>query len=559
VTKVPSIAQSRPSARLPAAKPRQPHEETRQLDAPAPADPLHDDSSGLLTPDGQKLTWDEADGSDTPDVDLDSLDSLENIGERTLITAVPGMSSFMVDVGGDGDQVEATLVTTVPSGFGGRDDAPAGPRNGERGAAGTADDDDDDDDDGPTLSRDVAALPPIKPAGPKPKAAPPPAALAAKIHAPAVSELRKPRPSRRTPPGGSPVTGPNNVLHAIVASKASEPMPAPRPTPPSAPQSALHATVAMPPQNAMPPGMSAAAPMPMMSPQGMHTQADPYGAQFPTGTPGGQPSYSNDASGLPMGIPTPPGVSVQPAHGMPYLPAGGHPGYGAQPLATQMSPHGYPQMTPGALYQFQPSQQPASLTGQMRAWEVDEIPSQYKIGAARQRWFTYIVSGILAVSVAAGVTFLIIRSTRDSTPSTGSVHLESVPSGAEVLFDGTRLTDRTPLTIDGAPVGTRHTIRIELTGYEGIDETVDIPKTGREVSVLKTLRPVTGKIIVESAPEGAEIRINGELRGRTPMTITGVDMTSAKVLELRLKDYQPFRKELAWKDGRIDINAALQR
>jgi hypothetical protein len=242
-------------------------------------------------------------------------------------------------------------------------------------------------------------------------------------------------------------------------------------------------------------------------------------------------------------------------------PPGMHPEYGAQPLASQMSSHGYPQLSPGALYQFQPQPQPQpmSLTGQMRLAEIDEIPSQYKLGAARQRWFTYIVSGILAVSVAAGVTFLIIRSTRESVPTTGSVHLESVPAGAAVRFDGTLLSDVTPLTIDGAPIGTRHTIRMELAGYAPVEETVDIPKTGREVTVTESLRPLTGKILVDSTPAGAEIRINGELRGRTPMTITNLDMSAVKVLELRLKDYQPYRQDLVWKDGRVSVNAVLQR
>jgi len=556
--RTPSGGSARSSSRMPQiAKPRQAHEETRQLDAPAPANPAHDDSGLLITAEGQKLSWDEADREVT--------DELDNIGERTLITGAPGMgmmSGFMMDVGGDDDgHIEATLVTTAPPGFGGGEDATSEPADG-----------DDDDEDGPTLSRDFSLDSATRPARPRTKA-PPPAALAAKIHAPAVSELRKPRASRRTPPGGTPHTPPPNVLQAIVASRASEPMPTPRPQPVSQPaaHAAMQSTIAMPPSGAMPGPMSPGSmsqgqtlsqmPPPQMLPPHLmpprqHAPADPYAVPFPVGTPGGQASYNNDASGLPLGMPTPPGMSALPYGQAP----GGHPDYGSQPLATQLSPHGYPQLSPGALYHFQPQQpQPMSLTGQMRLAEIDEIPSQYKLGAARQRWFTYIVSGILAVSVAAGVTFLIIRSTREGAPTAGSVHLESVPSGAEVRFDGTLLTDRTPLTIDGAPVGTRHTIRIELAGYEGVEETIDIPKTGREVSVMKSLRPLTGKILVDSTPEGAEIRINGELRGRTPMTINGVDMSSAKVLELRLKDYQPYRKDLVWKDGRIDINAALQR
>jgi hypothetical protein len=267
-----------------------------------------------------------------------------------------------------------------------------------------------------------------------------------------------------------------------------------------------------------------------------------------------------------MGIPTPHGMPEQPAAGgppqfPPYLHMQGvAPGYSQQQLATQVSPQGYPQLSPGALYQFQPSPQEMSLTGQMRLFEADELPSHYKLGATRQRWFTYIVSGVLAVSVAAAVTFLIIRSMREATHVAGSVHIESVPSGADVLFDGTRLLDKTPLTVDEAPVGTRHTIRLELARHKPVEETIDIPRNGGEVPVMRYLKPITGKLVIDSVPPAAEIRISGQLRGRTPATLNDIDMDSAKKLELRLKDYQLFVQDLKWPpDGRIDINAKLVR
>src|SRR6185295_18969364 len=116
-----------------------------------------------------------------------------------------------------------------------------------------------------------------------------PAALSAKIHAPAVSELRKPRASRRTPPTGAPV--PPNLLHAIVSSAASEPMPAPRPTPPPLPSRA-------PP--AVTPAAAHSPPAPLSSPPFPH--AAPSGGATPM-------AYATDASGLPLGIQTPLGFA----------------------------------------------------------------------------------------------------------------------------------------------------------------------------------------------------------------------------------------------------------
>jgi hypothetical protein len=241
----------------------------------------------------------------------------------------------------------------------------------------------------------------------------------------------------------------------------------------------------------------------------------------------------------------------------PPVPPYGH-GSAMPPGYAPMSPQAYP-MSPGALY-FQPPPHGLSPTGQMRLLEIDEIPSQYKLGSGGRRWLIYVVAGALAVSVAAAVTFLIIRLTPKSVPTVGSVHVESFPPGGDVLFDGTRLTDKTPLTIDHAPVGTRHTIRIELAGHQPFEETIDIPRSGNEVSVLAKLAQVTGKILINSVPANAEIYINGQLRGRTPTTIQGVDMGSARRLELRLKEHQPFVQDLIWPaDGVIRIDTKLVR
>ena len=57
-----------------------------------------------------------------------------------------------------------------------------------------------------------------------------------------------------------------------------------------------------------------------------------------------------------------------------------------------------------------------------------------------------------------------------------------------------------------------------------------------------------------------KVWIDGQLRGRAPMTIPDIDMASAKSVELRLKDYQPYRQDLQWPaNGELNINQKLQR
>jgi len=73
------------------------------------------------------------------------------------------------------------------------------------------------------------------------------------------------------------------------------------------------------------------------------------------------------------------------------------------------------------------------------------------------------------------------------------------------------------------------------------------------------LKPILGKLRIVSTPDKADIKIDGQLRGKTPITITDVDL-SAKTVELRLSGYQPYTQELVWPaDGSIDIDAKLQK
>jgi hypothetical protein len=89
---------------------------------------------------------------------------------------------------------------------------------------------------------------------------------------------------------------------------------------------------------------------------------------------------------------------------------------------------------------------------------------------------------------------------------------------------------------------------------------VDVPKTGGEQSITAVMQPITGKLFVNVSPDGAEVYIDGKLRGRAPTTITDIDMGSAKHVEVRLKDYRPYEQDLVWPaDGVITIERKLER
>jgi eukaryotic-like serine/threonine-protein kinase len=447
------VAELRPPA-APAVPPpvpsrkREPDEETRELGRPGVA------------------PWEVDEGTDTSD-------DLDGIAERTVVTK----HAFLVD-GADG--IEATLVTQPPVGVE-VEESESDVETNEL-ARLPREEESTIDREPPTVQRPSRGR----------NTAPPPA-LAAKIHAPAVSELRKPRPSRRTPPGGTPAQQPN-VLQQIVSSRPSEPMPAPV--------------------------QAVAAPSP---PSMVHV---------------------TDASGLPLGLPTPP-------HGQPYYapPGSPYPGYPVQPAAL----YGYGQGPPQAPV-------PTTLTGQMRLFEVDDLPPQYRLQSRRRRMIGYGFAAVLAVSLAALATFLIIRAMRERTQvaALGSIRVESVPPGADVFLDGQHVPGRTPLTIEKVPTGARHEVRVELAKHKPAVESVDVGDDGGTMSLQVVLPPVLGRLVINSRPGGAEIRIDGEPRGRTPGKIEDLDMGSTRKLELRLKDFQPHIQDLVWPtSGQIELDVAL--
>ncbi|HUS28954.1 MAG TPA: protein kinase [Kofleriaceae bacterium] len=539
---IPSVPRKAPTPaagqqRAPTAKPRDKNESTRQVEpAPLPPDYPGEDS-GLLSfktpPPLAAPAWSKR--HDSESTEPGDVGDLENIGESTMITGAPkGFGGFMMDNASE-DGVDATVVSSGP------------PSAEQHDTAEEALDDDEDaptlggganDEDGPTIQRDYSKPKDNRQPKVAAKRGPPPAALAANIQAPAVSALHKPRASRKTPAGGVPAVQPN-VLQAIVNQQGGAPMPTPPRQNPQMPTQALQP----PMQQQMPPPQQPQMQQPM-PPQAYN-------------------GYAADASGLPM---TPPqGVPVaQQQYGQqqPY----GYPQYPPQQPYQQPSYPGqaYQQpVSPGALYQLQPygapPPKPMSLTGQLRLFEADELPAHYNVSSGG-RWIKLAIAGILAISVAAGVTFFIIKSTRDSAPTVGRVNIDSVPPGAEVVFDGTRLAGATPMTVDSVPVGTRHEIKVELPRHKPYVETVDIPKTGGEVPVKAMMVPITGKLRVITTPDGAEIWIDGKLRGRAPTTIADIDMGSAKLLELRLKDYKPYQQSLQWPaNGEINIDAKLQK
>jgi hypothetical protein len=118
-------------------------------------------------------------------------------------------------------------------------------------------------------------------------------------------------------------------------------------------------------------------------------------------------------------------------------------------------------------------------------------------------------------------------------PLAGMALVTSDPSGADVTLDGA-WRGKTPFQATDLPVGTR-TLDFELPGY--LPKRMELSVEDRIPRRIRAeLVPNTGRLTVRSQPEGAEVLLNGEVRGTTPCEIDDAPAGENRV-DLRLAGY----------------------
>jgi serine/threonine protein kinase len=399
-----------------------------------------------------------------------------------------------------------------------------------------------DSEDGPTITRDGKGVP--LPAAvqlsssetmPRPHSelrskirpgAPAHPALAASTPTPAVSELRKPRGSRRTPPGGS-------VLQAIVQQAPSDPMPTvqmrnapatsdgvPRSMESGPVPASTGATTPQPGFPGPPPGVAAGPPIP-------GANQLPVNYQMPQPQPGQPP--------MPLVAPPTPFPGSPAAQLPPHLVQYG--GYGLPPAAQTIQP-GYP-------YPYG-QQAPLSFTKQMQAAiELDDIPQHLKFQENRSKKVVW--AAVLIALFVGGIGLAVLFTRQANETPSASLVIESMPAGATVEVDGTPLPHVTPARFATEP-GARHEIVVTAPRHKKWTQAVVVPSTGGDVKVVAVLAALRVKLQINSVPGGAEIWINGELRGVTPKVVEDLDPAIVKQVELRLRDHAPEVRTLDWGD-----------
>jgi hypothetical protein len=120
-----------------------------------------------------------------------------------------------------------------------------------------------------------------------------------------------------------------------------------------------------------------------------------------------------------------------------------------------------------------------------------------------------------SVTVVSGATAQATLTLIRSPATVGSLHVTSIPSGADIYLDGI-YRGPTPITIGNLAPG-NHNILLRLAGYQEYTGTATIiaGQTTEHPVTLVALPPSAGSIDVVSYPAGASVYLDGSYYGQT--------------------------------------------
>lgn len=141
----------------------------------------------------------------------------------------------------------------------------------------------------------------------------------------------------------------------------------------------------------------------------------------------------------------------------------------------------------------------------------------------------------------------------DLKPVKGLLLVTSEPAGAEISLDGYSLGE-TPRIVTVLDAKESYRLQLRRNGYQ--DRRLDVKFDGRKPLILHVKLPVdSGTIEFATEPEGAEVTVNGVVRGKTPLKVEGVPRGSATVV-VRKQGYREVTRILTVSAGssqRLDL------
>ena len=140
---------------------------------------------------------------------------------------------------------------------------------------------------------------------------------------------------------------------------------------------------------------------------------------------------------------------------------------------------------------------------------------------------------------------------------TGGLKIYTTPSGAKIFIDGNEW-GQTPRLVSPLEVG-EHSVLLTMEGFRDVVRQVKIAK-GITASMNVVLEKVYGSIKVTSSPAGANVYLNGVLKGTT--TAQGLSLSGLEIKTYAVKvthpGYAPYEVDAAiMPDEVIEVNAVL--
>jgi len=122
----------------------------------------------------------------------------------------------------------------------------------------------------------------------------------------------------------------------------------------------------------------------------------------------------------------------------------------------------------------------------------------------------------------------------------GIVNFFTEPDNAEIFVNGNSV-GMTPLHIEKIPAG-ENSVRIAKDRYLDVEEIISVEGLGYEQRFDFVLAPAWSTILLNSEPAGAEVVINGQLLGTTPLSLDLLKGTYLIVFQK--EEYSPVEIEL---------------
>jgi uncharacterized protein (TIGR02145 family) len=129
-------------------------------------------------------------------------------------------------------------------------------------------------------------------------------------------------------------------------------------------------------------------------------------------------------------------------------------------------------------------------------------------------------------------------------PSTLWLNIKSNPTSAKVELDG-KIIGETPFSkeldlSDKSKQGER-LLKLTLTDYAPVNQTIQLYPSIDPLAINIDMKKLEGAYKIESIPEGADVFIDGEYKGHTPLQ--GTLPIGTYSVQLKMEDYSPSSKK----------------